>query len=151
MKHCPAMVSCVMLFLALAFAAHATEPSDLAAARATATEFGRALEEASTRGLAAHLPTTGRVRLQLERLVGHERGFFSARQVVTLLRTFLQEGSVDAFHIETAETTAERFVRIDATARITNHKGVTRPAMLRIILELEQGRWVVRELRESGS
>ncbi|MDH3786549.1 MAG: hypothetical protein OEV00_14650 [Acidobacteriota bacterium] len=138
----------VLLLTSLALTVSAEEAG--APARSAATSFGQALESADTRSLARHFPTSGRVRLQLDRLVGREHGFYSSQQVVTLLRTFLQEGSVDGFTVIAVEAPTEQFARVDATARITNHKGVTRPATLRLHLERERDRWVVRELREEA-
>lgn len=137
------------LALAIAASAPAVAQDDAChdRVRAVADAFGQGLRDAGTlRGL---LPTRGKVRLHLIHL-GAEDGAFSASQVDALLRDFAERGAVNRFEVARVETERDACVAV-VTCRVALTDRDGRPARvdLRLSIQPEDDRWVVREIRES--
>jgi hypothetical protein len=135
----------LLLLLLSAPVSVATGPDDV---RQAAERFGRALQSGQVVGVRALLPPDGKVQLRLDKL-GPERGLFSAGQVEALLSDFLAEGTVRAFDIRRVEF-EKALALVHAEAVLDDRLG--QPARVRLHLSFrpEDGRWVLREIRETA-
>lgn len=121
-----------------------------AGARAVAERFGAALTAADSGSLRALLPREGKVQLRLVRM-GPEQGFFSAEQVQALLRDFLRHGAVHRFEIARIEQSADGIALARTWLDLTDARGKRCAVELHVVVQLEAGRWVLREIREIPS
>jgi hypothetical protein len=117
-------------------------------AREAALLFGRALRQADVAALQPILPRRGKVRLQLVRL-GPEQGAYSASQVSTVLGDFLRSGRVDAYDLLRLDAENAGYALARAGAEITDRQGRRVALELHLTFQPEDGRWVLREVRES--
>lgn len=115
---------------------------------ASARLFGHALIQSRPNDLRAILPKQGKVRVALTRM-GPDEGFFGASQVEALFQNFLAVGSVKSFEIVNVDSDGRSASLVHARASLSDREG--RPALvgLRLSLQPEGGRWVLREIKES--
>jgi len=118
------------------------------AAQAAAAQFGQALVAGNAAGIKSVLPSRGRVQLHLSRL-GPENGHFSPSQVEALIRDFLAHGSVTTCELLRVEQDREGFALAHARAEITDQQGHVGLSDLHLKLQVEENRWVLREIRET--
>ena len=116
--------------------------------REAAEVFGRSLTRPDPSLLRYVLPSRGKVRLSLDRM-GPENGAFGPPQAEALLRDFLAAGSVQSFQVFTVDTDGRSYAVVGARAGLTDRRGRAARVRIRMALEPENGRWVLRELRES--
>jgi hypothetical protein len=137
--------------LALLAALGATLASGLTAATARDATlcFGRALTASKAEGLKPILPEKGKVHLALVRL-GPEDGMFAAGQVVAVLRDFLAAGRVGSFDVVSVDGDERTGAQAVARASITDRDGRRGTVSLRLGFQPEDGRWVLREVKETG-
>ena len=137
--------------LALLAALGATLASGLTAdtARDSALSFGHALTASRADGLKPILPAKGKVHLSLTRL-GPEEGMFAAGQVVAIFRDFLASGRVASFDVASVDADARTGAAAFARASITDRDGRRAAIALRLGFATEDGRWVLREVKETG-
>lgn len=117
------------------------------AAREAALAFGRTLQSAGAAGLRALLPDKGKVLLRLVHL-GPEDGYFSAGQVDALFQDFLKSGSVRSFDLVRVDSEDEGFAIAHCRAALTDRDGRPARVDVQLVVQPEDGRWVVREIRE---
>ena len=117
-------------------------------ARECATRFGRALERGDAAALRPLLPARGKVRVSLDRL-GPGEGGFSAGQVEAILADFRKHGSVRAFELSSPESPGEGYALIRGRATVVDRSGMPCAVDLHLTVEPENGRWVLRDIRES--
>jgi hypothetical protein len=116
---------------------------------AAAREFARALTDADPSALKPLLPQRGKVKLRLDRL-GPEQGAYSAGQVLALFDDFLQEGSVRSFKLaERCEGDGETYALIHGIAHVIDREGREAEVALNLTFIPEDGRWILREIRET--
>ena len=148
------MRSCLAaLFLMLVLFPAAAEPGAVpdqeAAVEEAAREFGRALTSAELSRLKPLLPRRGKVQLRLEHL-GPEQGSFSAGQVLALLGDFLEVGVVRTFQLSPrCEGDRRRYTLVRGQAEVTDRDGRDVLIELRLTIVPEDGRWILREIRET--
>ncbi len=118
------------------------------AARECAESFRDALLSGDAAGLNDLLPSRGKVQVRLE-LLGPQEGAMSGSQVGAWFQSFLKRGKVESFEIVRVEQTTDYAVaRCRASVRQAN--GFRGRVGLHLALQSEEGRWVVREIRESA-
>ena len=127
--------------------ATAAPPSDKAAAEAAA-RFSQAMRSGDASLLRPILPRSGKVQLRLVRM-GPERGYFSARQVETVLGDFLAQGAISSVEILRVERGREGFAVVHGRAAIIDRQGRPCQVELHLGLQPEAGHWVLREIRET--
>ncbi len=115
-------------------------------ARRAALQFGKALTSADAASLRPILPAQGKVRMTLDRL-GPEQGAFRAGQVEALWGDFLSRGSVSAFEIVRIDH-EETLSLVHARAQVVDRQGRPGSVGVHLALQPENGRWVLREIRE---
>ncbi len=145
----PRILHAIVLSLAIATLVppgHAA--TDGAAAEQAAGTFARALLEGNASLLRPILPRRGKVQLRLVRM-GPEEGYFSASQVEALFGSFLKSGSVRSFEVSRVEQDREGFAVVHGRATITDREGRLGPCDVRLGLQPEGERWVLREIREA--
>jgi len=114
-----------------------------------ARAFGRALTDAEPSRLKPLLPQRGKVQMRLDRL-GPERGAYSAGQVLALLGDFLDEGTVKTFELaERSEGDGKTYALVHGRARVIDREGREAEVALNLTFVPEDGRWVLREIRET--
>ena len=146
----PAVALILLLLVSgLPLPVRAVDPG-AAPARASALVFGQALEQGDPSLLRGILPRKGKVQLRLLSL-GPGNGFFSAGQVESLIREFLDQGALRSFRLVHVEQDAERYALARGQAEITDRQGRTRSVELQLAFQPEDGRWVLREMRETPS
>lgn len=118
-------------------------------ARRAAGTFGRALTTAQAATLRPILPERGKVHLALARL-GPENGLFGASQVEAIFRDFLAGGSVAGYEVLRCESDGKTSALARARATITDRDGRRGPIALHLGFGPEDGRWVLREVKESA-
>ncbi|HUC43703.1 MAG TPA: hypothetical protein VMR65_06685 [Candidatus Sulfotelmatobacter sp.] len=134
--------------LAAAFGVVAADLSQ-GAARAAAEAFGRALSTGHAEGIRPLLPQRGKVTLSLSRM-GPEDGSFGSSQVEAVLREFLARGSVGSFAILQCESDGKTTALAHARALVTDREGHSARVGIHLGFQPEDGRWVVREVKESA-
>jgi hypothetical protein len=135
----------MVVLLVCAWVAPAAAEGD---ARQAALTFGKAMQTARAAALKTILPGTGRIHLRLFRL-GPEEGQFSPSQVEALLNTFLRQGVVHACKLLRIEQDREGFALAHFGMEITDTRGQQWRIELRICLQAEGQRWVLREIWET--
>jgi hypothetical protein len=128
-------------------ALRADGPGEAGARKAAAT-FGSALTSGRAEALRPILPQRGKVRLTLVRM-GPEQGAFGAQQVEALFRDFLSGASVGAFSITRFESDGASSALAHGKAAITDRDGRSERIGVHLALAPEDGRWVLREVKES--
>jgi len=118
-------------------------------AEAAARRFGRALIRGDASELRPLMPKRGKLRLLLVCL-GPEEGSYSGSQVEALLKGFLRSGAVHRFEVERTEGEAGHLALIDGKASVTDRQGRAHEIELHLTFQPEDGRWVLREIRETG-
>jgi hypothetical protein len=118
-------------------------------ARETAQRFLRALAAGEAGALAPLLPSAGKVRVRLD-CFGPEQGSLSAGQVQALFRDFLRSGAVERSEITRAEVSGDRFAIVRAAATVLDRDGARRRVDLHLAFQVEDGRLVLREIRETA-
>jgi hypothetical protein len=140
----------ISLILALACgacpAAFAAAPEEEAAA--AAERFSQAMVAGDPSLLRPILPRSGKVQLRLE-LLGPERGYFSAPQVVAVLADFLAHGKISSVEILRVEQSREGFAVVHGQAALTDRQGRPFRVDIHLGLQPESDRWVLREIRET--
>jgi len=116
--------------------------------RETVDAFGAALVEGNADGLRAMLPSAGKVRVRLVRL-GPQDGALRGGQLHAILQDFLERGSVQSFKLQTIEHSS-KLALASAELGLIDAKGTRAKVRLHLSLELENDRWVLREIRESS-
>jgi hypothetical protein len=140
------MLAPIILGLAIALPAPTFAAED---ARGAAERFGAALVDSDIDALRPLLPARGKVHLRLQRL-GPEQGYFSPGQVQQVLRAFLAEGKVLSFEVRRVEDEPS-LALVHGFALLTDRRGERAEVRLHLALQPEQGRWVLREIRELAS
>jgi hypothetical protein len=142
----------VSLVVALAcLAATATRESERLGeneARQAALQVGRALKQGDPSLLRSVLPARGNVRLRLQ-VLGPEDGSFSPSQVEALLQDFFRTGSARSFDLLSVEHDPQRYALARGRAMLTDRQGRPARVDLHLAFQPEDGRWVVREIRET--
>ena len=138
----------VILALVLACGAIRADGPGEAGARKAAAAFGAALTSGRAEALRPILPQRGKVRLTLVRM-GPEQGAFGAQQVEALFRDFLAGASVGAFSLARFESDGTSSALAYGKAAITDRDGRSERVGLHLALAPEDGRWVLREVKES--
>jgi hypothetical protein len=136
-----------VLVLVFAPCLAATSPTEEQAARA-AVQLGMALKSEDASYLRPILPERGKVQLHLFRL-GPEQGYFSSDQVEVLLLDFTKRGSLRSFDVLRIEHEPERLALVHGRASIRDRQGHSARVELHLAFEPEDGRWVLREIRET--
>jgi hypothetical protein len=126
----------------------AADEDDRKQARAAALIFGKALTEGDAALLRTILPQRGKIQVRLIAL-GPGEGFYSAGQVESLIRDFLEQGSVASFELLGVEHDADRYALARGRAMLTDRQGRSVRAGLHLAFQPEEGRWVLREIRET--
>ena len=142
----------IALFLLLVFpfsAGNGAEADPTTAAQAV-RRFGEALIDAEPAPLKRLLPRRGKVQLRLVHL-GSGDGFFSAGQVEALFRDFLAAGTVHSFRPLGVEQAARGVALVRARVDLTTREGTRTSVEIHLALQPEDGRWVLREIRETPS
>jgi len=117
-------------------------------AKEAAERFGQALVAGAAGQVRPVLPVHGSVRLQLVRL-GPVHGSFTAGQVETLLRDFLDRAVVRSFETVRIEHDPNGVALARMRLRLTDRDGREGAVELRLGLRAEEERWVLREIRET--
>ncbi|MCZ6696697.1 MAG: hypothetical protein O7A63_09185 [Acidobacteria bacterium] len=117
-------------------------------AKTAALEFGRALVKGDVSSLRAVLPTRGKIRLRLLKL-GPEEGAYGAGQVQAVLKDFLRHGEVRTFDLLRLDCASEQFALVHARSKISDRDGRTAEIDLHLSFQVEEGRWVLQEIRET--
>jgi hypothetical protein len=124
--------------------------SGQAPVRESALVFGRALDQGDPSMLRAILPQRGKIQLRLISLdPGH--GFFSSGQVESLIRDLYDQGALRSFRLVHVEQDADRYALARGKSEITDRQGRTKVVELQLAFQPEDGRWVLREIRETPS
>lgn len=116
--------------------------------RETVDAFGAALVEGNADGLRAMLPREGKVRVRLVRL-GPQDGALRGGQLHAILQDFLERGSVQSFKLQTIEHSS-KLALASAELGLIDASGTRAKVQLHLSLELENDRWILREIRESS-
>lgn len=138
----------LLVGLAAAFAALADAPLGEPEARKAAVRFGQALMRDDSGSFESLLPRQGTVRVRLGCL-GPEHGSFSAGQVEALLRDFLRHGAVRSFAIVRSEADDDRYALVHGAADVIDRDGAPHQIHLHLTFQPEDGRWILREIRET--
>ena len=121
---------------------------DEAAARKAAQVFGQALTSGDASRLRAILPGKGKVRLRFDKL-GIEQGYFSANQVEALLQDSLDRRHASSFEILHVECEHRGYALVHVRAVLSSAGSPPRIVGLRLGMQPEDQRWVLREIRET--
>lgn len=125
----------------------AQEPGD-EEARSAALQFGLALKQADPAALRSILPQRGKVQLRLQ-VLGPEEGSFSAGQVEALLQDFFSQGSARSFDLLSVEHDPRHYALARGRAVLVDRQGRPARVELHLAFQPEDGRWVLREIRET--
>ncbi len=137
----------VVLLGVLPCAVLGDEASSAEAARATAARFLDALVAGESARLRPLLPRYGKVSAKLGRF-GPAQGSFSAGQIEALFADFGRHGAVRSFAVEHVDVASSRYAAVRGRVQTVDRDGVPAQCALHLGLEPEDGRWVVREIRE---
>ena len=118
-------------------------------ARGAAATLGRALTSSRADALKPILPAKGKVHLALARL-GPEEGMFASPQVVAVFRDFLAGGRVTSFDVVSVDGDERTGAQALGRASIVDREGRKATIGLRLGFQPEDGRWVLREVKETG-
>jgi hypothetical protein len=118
-------------------------------AREAALQFGKALRQGDVAALRSLLPAQGNVQLRLQ-VLGPQDGSFSPSQVEALWRDFFRQGAARSFDLLSVEHDPERYALARGRALLTDRQGRPARVDLHLVFQPENGRWVLREIRETG-
>ena len=118
-------------------------------AKQGALRFGQALTSADMALLRPLLPVRGKVRLRLIHVAGPEEGSYSPGQVESLLGGFLGKNRIDSFEIVRDEGSRDGFAIVHALVHVRCPDGKASRVHLHLTFEPEEGRWILREIRET--
>lgn len=110
--------------------------------------FRRAMQASDASLLRPILPSRGRVQLRFESL-GDERGFFSAEQVESLIRDIFESDTTIDLAIDGVETEKGDYTLVHGSLKRTDSTGRASSARIHLAFQPEDGRWVLREIRET--
>ena len=144
-----AAVTCLAVAVALALTGRLARADADESARVAAAAFGRALESQNAAALLPLLPTAGRVHVTLLRL-GPEEGRFGATQVVALFRDFMAGGKISTFEVLRCEGEGGLTALAHGRALVVDREGRSGRVGIHLALEREDGRWVIREVKETA-
>jgi hypothetical protein len=119
-----------------------------AAPRETVEAFGAALVAGKADRLRVALPDQGKVLVGLARF-GPEIGALRGGHLGAVLSDFLERGSVTSFTVRTVEQ-SDTLALATADVTLIDADGSRANVRLHLSLEPENGRWVLREIRESS-
>lgn len=139
----------LVLLTVLPAAAQSEAARGMEPAADAAREFGRALTFPDLSRLKPLLPRKGKVQMHLERL-GPEQGSYSAGQVIALLDDFLEVGSVNNVQIADHSDGDDRSCAlVHARAEVIDREGRPAEVEFKLTFVPEDGRWILREIRET--
>lgn len=141
--YAPAVALAAAVALAGAAVADTTEDE----ARRAAVQFGSALLAADAASLKSILPAYGKVRVELRRL-GPEDGVFGAGQVEALFKDFLSSAKVRSFEVIRLESDGRSSALARGRAVLTDRDGRPCRVAIHLAFQPEDGRWVLREVKE---
>lgn len=139
------VLAVVAAFLCAAPVAAETSEED---ARRSARHFGSALLASDASALRAILPAYGKVRVELQRL-GPEHGLFGAGQVEALFKDFFSVGTVRSFEVIRLESDGKSSALARGRAVLTDREGRPGRVAIHLAFQPEEGRWVLREVKET--
>ncbi len=117
--------------------------------RKAALGVGAALMRSDTSLLRPLLPRHGKVRMHLN-CFGPEVGSFSAGQVEAVFSSFFRHGSVKAFDLLRLESDESgRYALAQGRVSVIDRDGRRSKVDIHLTFEPEEGRWVLRGIRES--
>ena len=122
-------------------------PSVDSAARDAVRRFAAALEAQEASHLRPVLPRNGSVQLHLVRLAP-DVGSFTSEQVEALFRDVFDRTTVRSVETLGLEHDASGLALARTRVRVTDRDGRDVALELRLGLREEEGRWVLREIRE---
>jgi hypothetical protein len=131
------------LFGAVVYTA-ASEADDVSRA---ANLFGQALTGGRAAQIRPILPARGKVSLSLVRM-GPEDGSFGASQVEAILAGYLDIGSVRSYDVLRIDSDGGTFATARCRANLVDRQGRPARVGIRLAFEREDGRWVLREIKE---
>ena len=146
LRRCPAALF-LLLVLPVAIAV-SQEPIGEEQAKTAALEFGRALVKGDVSLLRSVLPTRGKIRLRLLKL-GPEEGAYGASQVQAVLKDFLRHGAVRTFDLLRLDCASEQYALVHARSKVADRNGRPAEIDLHLSFQVEAGRWVLQEIRET--
>jgi len=147
---CRPLVAAILALLVCLFWSPGVAAQELGedAAREAALQFGLALKQGDPSALRAVLPQRGKVLLRLQ-VLGPEDGSFSPGQVEALLQDFFRQGSARSFDLLSVEHDPQRYALARGRAMLTDRQGRPARVDLHLAFQPEDGRWVLREIRET--
>jgi hypothetical protein len=116
-------------------------------ARGAALRFGNALLDANASALRPILPTSGKVRVDLRRL-GPADGLFGTGQVEAVFKDFLSAATVKSFELIRLECDGKSSALARGRAVLTDRDGRPGRVAIHLAFQPEDGRWVLREVKE---
>ncbi len=117
--------------------------------RQAALGLGNALLRSDTSLLRPLLPRHGKVRMRLT-CFGPEEGSFSAGQVEAVFSSFFRHGAVKTFDLIRLESDESgRFALAQGRVSVIDRDGRRNKVDIHLTFEPEEGRWVLRGIRES--
>ncbi len=117
--------------------------------RKAALGVGTALIGSDTSLLRPLLPRHGKVRMHLT-CFGPEEGSFSAGQVEAVFSSFFRHGSVKSFDLLRLESDESgRYALAQGRVSVIDRDGRRSKVDIHLTFEPEEGRWVLRGIRES--
>ena len=122
-------------------------PAADSAVREAVNRFAAALEAEDASHLRPVLPRHGSVQLQLVRL-SSDVGSFTSEQVEALFRDVFDRTTVRSVETLGLEHDTSGLALARARVRVTDRDGRDAALELRLGLREEEGRWVLREIRE---
>ena len=113
-----------------------------------AERFAHALRTGELSALHAILPQNGKILVSMAE-PGSGAGYYGASQVEALFGSYLAGRRFRGCRIEHLEIQESSYARADLTAVRDGPDGDRATVFFRLALHLDQGRWVLREIRES--
>ena len=113
-----------------------------------AERFARVLNDRRPADLQEILPRSGKILISIPD-AGRTAGYYGNSQVEALFTGYLAGTTFRDCRIDHIEVQDGSYARIDLTANRTGPDGEPAAVVYRLALQPEQGRWVLREIRES--
>ncbi len=113
-----------------------------------AERFARTLRSGEPSALHAILPRDGKILVSMAE-TGSGAGYYGSSQVEALFGSYLAGHRFRECSIEHLEIQESSYARVDLTAIHDGPDNQRATVSFRLALHLEQGRWVLREIRES--
>jgi hypothetical protein len=114
-----------------------------------ADRFAQALKAGEPEAIQTLLPRSGKILVSIPE-TGNGAGYFGKSQVAALFGRYLAEFNFSDCRIDHIEIQDSSYARVDLTANRTGPGDAVSAVVFRLALQPEQGRWVLREIRESG-